>query len=153
MFARVCKGWRRAQRKVGGPLRTRVASDVVLPGQVALVKWALAEGRPRDGKVEPFEGFNMAEFAADAGRFELVQGLLLEGGFQLLDKQLLGWAQGARRQCGAGAVARGRRPAAGPRRGGRRCREWPAGAREVAVRRATRSALVTYTAEGGRLLK
>ena len=88
----MCKGWRKAQRKVGGPLRTRVASDVVLLGQVAPVKWALAEGRPRDGKVEPFEGFNMAEFAADAGRFELVQGLLLEGGFQLLDKQLLGWA-------------------------------------------------------------
>ena len=36
--ARVCKGWRKAQLKVGGPLRTRVPSDVVLPGSVALVK-------------------------------------------------------------------------------------------------------------------
>ena len=44
VFARVCKGWRKAQLKVGGPLRTRVKSDVIAPGSVALVKWALAEG-------------------------------------------------------------------------------------------------------------
>ena len=44
VFARVCKGWRKAQVKVGGPLRTRVASDVLLPGRVALAKWALAGG-------------------------------------------------------------------------------------------------------------
>ena len=44
VFARVCKPWRKAQLKVGGPLRTRVSSDLILPGSVALVKWALAEG-------------------------------------------------------------------------------------------------------------
>mgnify|MGYP003326911780 CR=1 FL=1 len=48
VFARVCKPWRKAQLKVGGPLRTRVGSDVILPGSVALAKWALAEGCPRD---------------------------------------------------------------------------------------------------------
>ena len=44
VFARVCKGWRKAQLKVGGPLCTRVLSDVIQPGSVALAKWALAEG-------------------------------------------------------------------------------------------------------------
>ena len=48
VFARVCKAWRKAQLKVGGRLRTRVLSDVILPGQVALVKWALADGCPRE---------------------------------------------------------------------------------------------------------
>ena len=43
VFARVCKPWRKAQLKVGGPLRTRLESDVILPGSVALAKWALAE--------------------------------------------------------------------------------------------------------------
>ena len=43
VFARVCKEWRKAQLKVGGPLCTRV-SDVLLPESVALAKWALAEG-------------------------------------------------------------------------------------------------------------
>ena len=47
VFARVCKEWRKAQLKVGGRLRTRVKSDVILPGQVELLKWALAEGCPR----------------------------------------------------------------------------------------------------------
>ena len=28
VFARVCKGWRKAQLKVGAPLRTRVESDI-----------------------------------------------------------------------------------------------------------------------------
>ena len=42
VFARVCKGWRMAQLKAGGPLRTRVfVSDVIVPGRVALAKWAL----------------------------------------------------------------------------------------------------------------
>ena len=34
------------QPKVGGPLRSRVKSDVLLPGRVELAKWALAEGCP-----------------------------------------------------------------------------------------------------------
>ena len=37
VFAMVCKPWRKAQLKVGGPLRTRVMSDVILPGRVELV--------------------------------------------------------------------------------------------------------------------
>ena len=44
VFAMVCKPWRKAQLKVGGPLLTRVKSDVIMPGSVALAKWALAEG-------------------------------------------------------------------------------------------------------------
>ena len=32
VFAMVCKEWRKAQLKVGGPLFTRVHSDVILPG-------------------------------------------------------------------------------------------------------------------------
>ena len=50
VFARVCKPWRKAQLKVGGPLRTRVYSNVAIPGQVALAKWALAEGCPREAE-------------------------------------------------------------------------------------------------------
>ena len=49
VFARVCKEWRKAQLKVGGPLCTRVKSDVIAPGSVALAKWALAEGVPQGG--------------------------------------------------------------------------------------------------------
>ena len=71
VFARVCKEWRKAQLKVGGPLRTRVLSDVILPGRVALAKWALAEGCPRDdGRVS-----TMADVAARHGKLELVQWL------------------------------------------------------------------------------
>ena len=47
LFAMVCKGWRKAQLKVGAPLRTRLRSDVIGPGQVALAEWALAEGVPQ----------------------------------------------------------------------------------------------------------
>ena len=32
VFAMVCRGWRKAQLKVGAPLRTRVYSDVIGPG-------------------------------------------------------------------------------------------------------------------------
>ena len=79
MFARVCKPWRKAQLKVGGPLRTRVKSDVLLPGRVALAKWALAEGCPRkNGNV-----LNMAHRAAQYGHLELVQWLCGEGGFAM----------------------------------------------------------------------
>ena len=41
VFARVCQGWRMAQLKARAPLRTRVFSDVIVPGRVALAKWAL----------------------------------------------------------------------------------------------------------------
>ena len=75
VFAMVCKGWRKAQLKVGGPLRTRVYSDVLLPGSVALAKWALAEGCPRE-----HEYGNMALYAAHHGHGELVKWLCGEGG-------------------------------------------------------------------------
>ena len=77
VFARVCKEWRKAQRKVGGPLRTRVQSDVVIPGSVALAKWALAEGCPRDNRY----GVTMAHVAAQFGHMELVRWLIEEQGF------------------------------------------------------------------------
>ena len=79
VFAKVCKGWRAAQLKVGGLLRTRVGSDVLLPGRVALVKWALAEGCPR----EDGDGFTMAHDAASFGHLELVKWLCGEGGFAM----------------------------------------------------------------------
>ena len=80
-FARVCKEWRKAQLKVGGPLRTRVESDVLLPGSVALAKWALAEGCPRED--EYGDGFTMANLAADHGHRELVTWLCGEGGYAM----------------------------------------------------------------------
>ena len=81
VFARVCKGWRKAQLKVGAPLRTRVASNVVPTGN-ALAKWALAEGRPRDdgGNEDPF---TLAHAAAEQGHLELVVSRIGEGGFAL----------------------------------------------------------------------
>ena len=87
VFALVCKGWRKAQLKVGGRLRTRVRSDVILPGSVALVKWALAEGCPRDEEND----FNMAEAAAQRGHLELMQWLCGEGGFEM-DEGVMAWA-------------------------------------------------------------
>ena len=79
VFARVCKHWRKAQLKVGGPLRTRVGSDVILPRSVTLAKWALAEGCPREHE----NGVTMAEAAAWYGRLELVKWLCGEGGFAM----------------------------------------------------------------------
>ena len=79
VFARVCRGWRKAQLKVGGLLRTRVESDVILPGSVALTKWALAEGCPR-GDVY---GNTMLYAAADYGHLEVVKWLCGEGGFEM----------------------------------------------------------------------
>ena len=78
VVARVCKQWRKAQLKVGGPLRTRVESDVILPGSVALAKWALAEGCPRENG-----SYTMAQAAARYGHFELVKWLCGEGGFAM----------------------------------------------------------------------
>ena len=86
VFALVCKEWRKAQLKVGGPLRTRVKSDVIAPGQVALAKWALAEGCPR----EDGNG-NIAHVAAQYGHAELVKWLCGEGGFTM-DVDVMGYA-------------------------------------------------------------
>ena len=86
VFARVCKGWRKAQLKVGGQLRTRVLSDVILPGSVALAKWALAEGCPREDEYE-----TMTEAAAKYGHLELVKWLCGEGGFAM-DEMLMEYA-------------------------------------------------------------
>ena len=83
IFARVCKGWRKAQVKVGGPLRTRVCSDVILPGRVELVNWALAEGCPGDDEGGDLHGYTMAHFAARYGHLELVRWLCGEGGFAM----------------------------------------------------------------------
>ena len=82
VFARVCKPWRKAQLKVGGPLRTRVKSDVILPGSAALVEWALAEGCPRQSYTY-MEYTNMAMVSAFLGHLELVKWLCGEGGFAM----------------------------------------------------------------------
>ena len=47
VIAMVCKPWRKAQLKVKAPLRSRVWTDVIVPGAVGLAKWALAEGCPK----------------------------------------------------------------------------------------------------------
>ena len=94
VFARVCREWRKAQLKVGGPLRTRVPSDVILPGSVALVNWALREGCPRF-----FKSYNMARVAAQHGHRELLQWLCRErawswhmfGAFAM-DADVMSWA-------------------------------------------------------------
>ena len=85
VVARVCKEWRKAQLKVGGRLRTRVGSDVVAPGSVALAKWALAEGCPRDNGDDRDQEdlFTMAHDAAHHGHRELVQWLVREQGFAM----------------------------------------------------------------------
>ena len=75
VFARVCRGWRKAQLKVGGPLCTGAHSDVLMPGSGALAKWALAEGCPRY--------HTMATTAAWYGHLELVKWLCGEGGFEM----------------------------------------------------------------------
>ena len=87
VFARVCRGWRKAQLKVRGPLRTRVPSDVIAPGSVALAKWALAEGCPRGNE----DGVTMAEAAAEFGHLEVVKWLCGEGGFAM-DKNMMAGA-------------------------------------------------------------
>ena len=82
VFAMVCKEWRKAQLKVGGPMCTRAQSDVILPGRVALVKWALAEGCPREHEDRDMvEVANMIGVAAKHGHLELVQWLVQEQGW------------------------------------------------------------------------
>ena len=91
VFAGVCTGWRDVQRRLGGPLRARVHSDVILPGRVALVKWALAHaGCPREKK----NGDTLARAAALSGHLELVQWLCGEGGFKMDERVMSGAARG-----------------------------------------------------------
>ena len=106
VFAMVCKPWRKAQLKVG-PLRTRVGSDVIQPGSVALAKWALAQGCPRSGdwlveNPNPNTMCNtachrsgwhpdLARLAAQHGHLELVKWLVQEQGFPK-NKTLIGMA-------------------------------------------------------------
>ena len=52
-----------------------LCSDVILTGQVALARWALAEGCPRDDG----GGITMAHVAAFDGHREILQGLRGEG--------------------------------------------------------------------------
>ena len=75
VFALVCKPWRKAQLKVGGRLRTRVESDVLEPGEVKLVEWALAEGCPRERE----DGHIMVRAAGTLGKREVVQWLCKNG--------------------------------------------------------------------------
>ena len=81
VFTRVCKEWRKAQLGVGGPLCTRVRSNVILPGSVALAKWALAEGCPRDDGYD--DPLTMAHYAAHHAHGELVNWLCAERGFAM----------------------------------------------------------------------
>ena len=109
VFAMVCKGWRKAQLKINslraaqerprpwpvapsGPLRTRVESYVILPGRVALAKWALGEGCPREGVniyrdtgAPGSHHVTMAQAAARFGHLELVRWLVEEQGFEIDD--------------------------------------------------------------------
>ena len=99
IFALVCRAWREAQLKVGGQMRTRVRSDVIPPGRVALAKWALAEGCPREGKYWDALGGEAHETmlltAASFGHMELVKWLIREEGF-VMDAQVM------REACGSG---------------------------------------------------
>ena len=90
MFARVCKGWRKAQLKVRGPLRIRIISDVIAPGSVALVKWALAERCPRETEWP----HTMATVAAVHGHREQVQWMCGKGGFAM-DERVMREAAGS----------------------------------------------------------
>ena len=102
IFAMVCKGWRKAQLKVGGPLCTRVVWDVIAPGSVELAKWALGQGCPKMGgaqavcsadsvEVPRNTAWNMAEAAARFGHLELVKWLCKERDFPM-DKNVMDWA-------------------------------------------------------------
>ena len=88
-FAMVGRQWRKAQLKIGGPLRTGVRLDAILPGRAALAKWALEEGCPREGMWG--DGHNIAHVAAEYGHGELSQWLCEEGGFEM-DEEVMLWA-------------------------------------------------------------
>ena len=90
VFAMVCKEWRKAQVKVGsGRLYSRVRYDVLLPGSMAMAKWALAEGCPRERGGNP--NTTMAAAAAQFGHLELVKWLCGEGGFAM-NEGVMAWA-------------------------------------------------------------
>ena len=76
-FAMVCKPWRKAQRKVGKKMRTSVRVHVTGPGRVAVARWALAEGCPKDSPRRDGQT-TIASMAAEQGHFELVQWLCRE---------------------------------------------------------------------------
>ena len=88
VFAMVCKKWRKAQLKVGGPLRSRVDSDVFLPGRMALVKWAVAEGC-----LEEIDGSTMVHGTARYGHLKLAKWLCKEqqGSFPM-DEEVMEFA-------------------------------------------------------------
>ena len=65
--------------RYGGQLCTRVDSDVILPGSVALLKWTLAEGCPREDE----DGITLAHVAARQGQLELLKWLCGAGGFAM----------------------------------------------------------------------
>ena len=52
---------------------------MILPGSVALAKWALAEGCPREHE----NGWTMTHFAAHFGHMMLVRWLIQEQGFAM----------------------------------------------------------------------
>ena len=54
---------------------------MAMPGRVALAKWALAEGCPRDNG----NGYTMAMAAARYGHLEMVKWLCGEGGFAMTE--------------------------------------------------------------------
>ena len=59
---------------------------MIPPGSVALAKWALAEGCPRED-----DNCTMAHDAASYGHLELVRWLCGEGGFEM-DEWVMRWA-------------------------------------------------------------
>ena len=65
-------------------------ADVIIPGQVALVKWALAEGCPKE-RDQHHGSWTMAHVAARYGHPGLVKWLSGEGGFAM-DKYLMQYA-------------------------------------------------------------
>merc|ERR1719480_452221 len=83
----VCKGWRKAELKVGGPLRTRVPSDVIMPGGLALTRTVM-HNAARGGNLELVrwlrgEGCDWnawtCQCAASAGRLRVLQWLRANG--------------------------------------------------------------------------
>ena len=90
-FAMVCKEWRKAQLNVGGGrLYSRVISDMIVPGRVELLRWALEEGgcpRERGRNLHRIdfdrERPKLADAAATFGHLELLQWLHKEQGYTM----------------------------------------------------------------------
>ena len=86
-FALVCKDWRKAQLKVGGQLHTTVRFDVILPGRLEMLKWALAEGCPTQNDHPRAQyDFNMVHEAARFGHVPLMEWLVNEEGLELNER-------------------------------------------------------------------